>query len=79
MKKIYSLLIGLFIVLSGLGFVLPILAKVFRYGFMPRLDVAFYTLGVVLVLAGGRMLISRARRSGALGQDRPPNLERGAA
>ena len=60
MKKILPLLIGLFVFACGFGFIVPILAKVFKYGFMPRLDVAFYTLGVVLALTGGRLLFSKA-------------------
>jgi hypothetical protein len=45
----------------ALGFILPILAKVFRYGFMTKVDVGFYTFGVVLLQEGGRIAFPRAR------------------
>ena len=56
------LLIGLSVVASGLGFTVPILAKVFKYDFMTKVDVGFYTFGTVLVLAGGGMVFFGAKR-----------------
>jgi hypothetical protein len=40
-----ALLPGLLVSAIALGFILPILAKVFRYGFMTKVDVGFYTFG----------------------------------
>ena len=52
MKRIITILIGLFGVFLGTGLILPALAKVRDYGSMPGEVVGLYTLGVVLVVAG---------------------------
>ena len=63
MKRIITILSGLFGVLMGVALILPALAKVRDYGSMPGEVVGFYTLGVVLAVAGiGTAAFGLARR-----------------
>jgi len=57
MKRIITILIGLFGLLMGVGLILPALAKVRDYGAMPGAVVGPYTLGIVLALAGGSIAL----------------------
>ncbi|MBI3413800.1 MAG: hypothetical protein HY043_00550 [Verrucomicrobia bacterium] len=52
MKRRITILIGLLGVFVAVGLILPALAKVRDYGSMPSDVVVFYTLGVVLAIAG---------------------------
>ena len=62
MKRIITILIGLFGLLMGVGLILPALAKVRDYGAMPGAVVGFYTLGIVLTLLGGSIALHGVRR-----------------
>lgn len=63
MKRIITILIGLFGVFIGAGLIMPALAKVRDYGSMPGEVVGFYTIGVVLAVAGaGTAVFGLARR-----------------
>jgi len=57
MKRILTVLIGLFGLLIGVGLILPALAKVRDFGAMPAAVVAPYTLGIVLALVGASFVI----------------------
>ena len=48
MKKLITVLLGLFSVFIATGLILPALAKVREYGAMPSEAVGLYTLGIVL-------------------------------
>lgn len=63
MKRILTILIGFFGVFIAVGLILPALAKVREYGSMPSEVVGFYTLGVVLALAGIGTAVFGLRRS----------------
>ena len=52
MKRIITILIGLIGIFIGAGLIMPALAKAHDYGSMPGEVVGFYTLGVVLAVAG---------------------------
>ena len=52
MKRIITILIAFFGVFIAVGLILPALAKVRDYGSMPSEVVGFYTLGIVLAIAG---------------------------
>ena len=62
MKRIITILIGLFGVFIAVGLILPALAKVRDYGSMPSEVVGFYTLGVVLAIAGISTAVFGLRR-----------------
>jgi len=62
MKKNMSLLIAVLLFVSGFGFIVPILSKVLKYNFMTKVDVGFYTVGVILVVSGGLVMFSGIRR-----------------
>ena len=53
MKRILTVLIGVFGLLMGIGLILPALAKARDFGAMPSAVIGFYTLGIVLALFGG--------------------------
>jgi hypothetical protein len=52
MKKVITIVIGMFMFLMGAGFTLPGLAKARDFGAMPADLVGIYTLGIVLALVG---------------------------
>ena len=57
MKKIITILIGLFGLLMGVGLILPALAKTRDFGAMPGAVVGFYTLGIVLTIVGASIAL----------------------
>jgi hypothetical protein len=66
MKRIIAVVTGLFCLFLAVGLILPALAKVRDYGSMPSGVVGFYTLGVVLALAGlGTVALSFKKRKAA--------------
>jgi hypothetical protein len=52
MKRIITILIGVLAAFMGVGLILPALAKARDYGAMPNEVIGFYTLGIVLAVAG---------------------------
>ena len=52
MKRMAVVLTGLLCLFLGAGLIMPALAKVRDYGSMPSEVVGFYTLGIVLTIAG---------------------------
>jgi hypothetical protein len=52
MKRIITILIGIFAAFMGVGLILPALAKARDQGAMPNEVIGFYTLGIVLAVAG---------------------------
>ena len=62
MRKLITVLVGLFSVFIAAGLILPALAKVREYGAMPSEVVGFYTLGIVLGVVGfGAAVVSLSR------------------
>jgi hypothetical protein len=56
MKKVITVVIGLFGLLMGTGLILPALAKARDFGAMPSVVIGYYTLGIVLALVGSSVV-----------------------
>ena len=52
MKKIVLIVAAIFAILVGFGFILPALAKLRSFGYLPGTDIAFLFLGILLAAAG---------------------------
>ncbi|MHC1766433.1 MAG: hypothetical protein AB9869_19385 [Verrucomicrobiia bacterium] len=66
MKRIIAVVTGLLCLFVAAGLILPALAKVREFGAMPSEIIGFYTLGVVLTLAGiGTVALSFRKRKNA--------------
>jgi len=52
MKKIGLIALGIIAVLVGFGFILPALAKLRSFGYLPGADITLLLLGIFLAAAG---------------------------
>ena len=66
MKRIITIVIGLFAAFMGVGLILPALAKARDQGAMPNEVIVYYTLGIVLAIAGfSTVVLALSRRKAA--------------
>ena len=52
MKQIFLVLVAVAAVLTGLGFLLPALAKLRAFGYLAGPEVGFLLLGIIILLSG---------------------------
>jgi hypothetical protein len=52
MKQIVLIVVAIVTILVGFGFILPALAKLRAFGYLPGIDIAFLFLGILLAVAG---------------------------
>jgi hypothetical protein len=62
MRNPLVLLGGVFVVLIGLGFIMPAIAQMRETGALPTLGVVLLLLGVALTVAGGWTMCYGAKR-----------------
>jgi hypothetical protein len=66
MKRVFTILTGLFALFIATGLILPALAKVRDFGAMPGEVLGIYTFGIVLAIAGiGISVLGLWRRKSA--------------